>query len=210
MKQLLQQHYGFLFEEALLNEIFALGTLRKVEAGTTMIRVGDEMQFMPLLLSGSIRIMRESPSGDEMLLYYLEQGDTCAMTLNCCLKERKSEIFAVVEEDCQLIMLPVENMTNWMDQYESWKTFVFDAYRTRFQELLEAFDSIAFMKMDKRLQRYLSDKVKVKGVATLTYTHQEIANELNTSRVVISRLLKQLEHQGILALDRNKITVLQF
>jgi CRP/FNR family transcriptional regulator len=210
MRALIEEKYGYLFEEALIDEIVATGARRQVSTGTVLIHLGDPVQLMPLLLTGVIRILREDEAGNEMFLYYLEQGDTCAMTLNCCLKNQKSEITAIVEEDSELIMIPVEYLDNWMDTYKSWRTFILTSYKMRFQEMLEAFDSVVFMKMDERLLKYLNDKVKVTGSTAITNTHQEIATELNTSRVVVSRLLKQLELQGRIKLHRNKLELLDF
>ena len=210
MIQELHDGYGFLFEKELLNEIEANGFLKEVKAGDKLIDFGNYIKHMPLLLTGSIKIIREDSKGDELLLYFLERGDTCAMTMTCCLGETKSEIKAIAEQDATLILIPVAKMDEWITRYKSWRNFVFDSYNNRLKEMLEAIDNLAFMKLNERLHKYLSDKVKVTGDTMLTSTHQEIAYELNSSRVVISRLLKQLEKEGKITLHRNRIEVIEY
>jgi CRP/FNR family transcriptional regulator len=202
--------YGFMFEKTLIEAIAHYGAYREISAGAVLIEPGTLIQQMPLLLDGSVKIMRLDPDGSEMLLYYIERGDTCAMSMTCCMGKKKSEILAVAEEDTRLIMLPVEMMDHWLNEFQTWKEFVFESYNQRLNELLETIDTIAFMHMDERLVKYLHDKVKVTGSTTINNTHQEIATELHTSRVVISRLLKKLEKNKQIKLHRNRIEVLDF
>lgn len=209
MRDLLQQAYGFIFEEALLNEIANNATLYKFKADDYLIEIGQSIKSMPLLVHGAIKIMREDEEGDELLLYFLERGDTCAMTLTCCLGESKSNIRAIAETDGEMFMIPIEKMEEWITKYKTWRNFVFESYNIRLNEMLEAIDTLAFMNMDKRLYKYLTDKAKVLGNTEIKNTHQEIANELHTSRVVISRLLKSLEKQHKIKLNRNMIEVIQ-
>ncbi|WP_055443305.1 Crp/Fnr family transcriptional regulator [Lacinutrix himadriensis] len=204
----LQQHYGYLFEEELLQEINNVGTYKDIPEGFKLIEIGDYIKSMPLLISGAIKIMREDLDGDELLLYFIEQGDTCAMTLSCCLGSSKSEIRAVAETDTKLIMVPIEKMEEWLGKYKSWQKFVLQSYHNRMSELLEAIDSIAFLKLDERLFKYLKDKAMVNHNEVIQVTHQEIARDLHTSRVVISRLLKALENLGKIELHRNSIKIL--
>lgn len=208
MLTLLEQHYGYIFEKELLEEIVRVSTIKEVPAGTTLMNIGQYVKSMPLLLEGVIKILREDEEGDELLLYFLEKGDTCAMTMSCCTGNKKSEIKAVTELDTKLVMIPVEKMDEWVGKYKSWRTFVLGSYHHRLMELLETVDNIAFKKMDERLLKYLHDKVAVTASRKIKSTHQEIAYELHTSRVVISRLLKKLENQGIIALHRNYLEVL--
>jgi CRP/FNR family transcriptional regulator len=140
----------------------------------------------------------------------LERGDTCAMTLTCCLGNSKSKIRAIAETDGSLLMIPITKMEEWLTKYKTWRNFVFESYNIRLNEMLEAIDSLAFMNLEERLYKYLTDKVKVLGTTSLNTTHLEISTELHTSRVVISRLLKALEQQGKIKINRNKIEVLQF
>lgn len=210
IKQIVEEAYGFLFEPELMDELVMNGSYKKLAPGDVLIEPGEQIKFMPLLLNGSVKIMRTDKQENEMLLYYIERGDTCAMSMSCCLGRNKSEILAVSEEDTELITFTVELMDAWVVKYRSWRSFVFESYSQRLQELLETIDSIAFMNMDGRLLKYLQDKVKVTGSTTINNTHQEIADELHTSRVVVSRLLKKLERNGVIQLHRNRIEVLQF
>ena len=205
MIQELTQNYSHLFERELLNEINQVGTFKEVLEGDRLIEIGQYVRSMPLLVSGAIKILREDGDGDELLLYFLEKGDTCAMTLTCCLGQTKSEIRAIAETDSKLIMIPIEKMEEWSAKYKSWRNFVFESYHNRLNELLETIDSIAFLKMDERLLKYLNEKARISNDNIINSTHQEIAYELHTSRVVISRLLKKLENLGKVELHRNHI-----
>ncbi|MCB4797865.1 Crp/Fnr family transcriptional regulator [Neotamlana laminarinivorans] len=209
MIQELKDNYGHLFENNLLNEINQVGTFKEVPEGAVMINIGEYVKSMPLLISGAIKILREDNDGDELLLYFLEKGDTCAMTLTCCLGQKKSEIKAVAETDAKLMMIPIQKMEEWSGKYKSWRNFVFESYHNRLNEMLETIDSIAFLKMDERLLKYLIEKARVSEDGTIRNTHQEIAYDLHTSRVVISRLLKKLENLGKIELHRNYVTLLK-
>ncbi|RBP32957.1 CRP/FNR family transcriptional regulator [Oceanihabitans sediminis] len=204
----LQQHYGYLFEDELIQEINKVGVVKDIPEGAQLIEIGDYIKSMPLLVSGAIKILREDEEGDELILYFIEQGDTCAMTLSCCLGSAKSEIRAIAETDTKLIMIPVEKMEEWLAKYKSWQQFVLQSYHSRMTELLEAIDTIAFLKMDERLFKYLKDKAMVNHNDVIYVTHQQIARDLHTSRVVISRLLKTLEIEGKIQLQRNNIKVI--
>lgn len=208
MIQKLKDNYEHLFEEALLNEIIQVGTFKEVSAGFTMLAIGDYVHNMPLLISGVMKVLREDKEGDELLLYYLESGETCSMMMNCCIEQTKSEIKAVAEQDTTLIMVPVQKMEEWTANYKSWRNFVFQSYHTRLNEVLHILDSVAFDKMDKRLINYLKKKVRVNKTTTIHNTHQEIAYDLHSSRVVISRLLKKLEQMGHIELHRNHIKII--
>jgi CRP/FNR family transcriptional regulator len=210
MKDILTQSYGYIFEEALIDEIVKVATYKEFKADDYLIEIGDYIKTMPLLVNGAIKILREDENGDELLLYFLERGDTCAMTLTCCMGQAKSRIRAVAETDGSLLMIPVEKMEDWLTKYKTWRNFVFDSYNVRLMEMLEAIDTLAFMNLDERLYKYLTDKAKVIGNTEIQNTHQEIAYEMHTSRVVISRLLKALEIEGQIKLHRNKIEILQF
>ena len=209
MKEELELNYGYLFEEELLDEINTVGVYREVSEGSKLIEIGDYIKSMPLLINGAVKILREDDKGDELILYFLERGDTCAMTLACCIGDAKSEIRAVAETDAKLVMIPVKKMAEWMSKYKSWQNFILSSYHDRMSELLEAIDTIAFLKMDQRLFKYLKDKAMVNHDDVIHVTHQEIAHDLHTSRVVISRLLKTLELDGKIKLNRNSIKVIE-
>lgn len=204
----LKTNYGHLFENELLEEISTIGTYKEIAEGSKLIEVGQYIKAMPLLINGAIKILRDDDDGDELLLYFLEKGDTCAMTLSCCIGNSKSEIRAVAELDTQLIMVPVTKMEEWTVKYKSWRDFVFKSYHSRLMEMLNTIDSIAFLKMDERLLKYLKDKSTINKSNLIKSTHQEIAFELHTSRVVISRLLKKLENQNKIILNRNSIKII--
>ena len=208
MKELLIQTYGHLFEESLIDEIVATSTLREFSEGDVLMDFGDYIQKMPLLLSGAIKIFREDFDEGELLLYFLEKGDTCAMTMACCLGETKSEIKAVAENSGEVVMIPVQKMEEWMGKYKSWRNYVFTSYNNRLKEMLTAIDNLAFMNMNERLLNYLFEKAKVNKSREVMNTHQEIAYDLHTSRVVISRLLKALENEGRIKLHRATIEIL--
>lgn len=210
MRTILDQAYSYIFEEALLDEIAKVAVYKEFKADDYLIEIGDYIKTMPLLLTGAIKILREDENGDELLLYFLERGDTCAMTLTCCMGQSKSRIRAIAETDGAMLMIPIEKMEEWLTKYKTWRNFVFDSYNVRLNEMLEAIDTLAFMNLDERLYKYLTDKAKVIGNTEIKNTHQEIAYEMHTSRVVISRLLKALELQGKIKLHRNKIEILQF
>lgn len=208
MIQELTESYGDIFEKELLNEILQVGTFKEVPEGFKLIEIGEYIKGMPLLISGAIKILREDNDGDELLLYYLEKGETCSMTLACCIGDTKSEIRAITETDTKLIMVPIQKMEEWTAKYKSWRNFVFNSYHERLNELLQTLDSIAFDKMDARLVGYLKEKARINKENIIHNTHQEIAYELHSSRVVISRLLKKLEQLGKIELHRNYIKIL--
>lgn len=208
MIQELKTSYGHLFEDVLINEILQVGTYKEVPAGFKLMEIGSYVKGMPLLVSGVIKVLREDKNGDELLLYYLEKGDTCSMTMTCCMGQTKSEIRAIAETDTKLIMVPVQKMEEWTAKYKSWRNFVFESYHNRLNELLQTLDSIAFDNMDERLLNYLKEKARVNDEQIIHNTHQEIAYELHTSRVVVSRLLKKLENLGKIKLHRNNIQII--
>ncbi|PKB44018.1 CRP/FNR family transcriptional regulator [Cellulophaga sp. RHA19] len=204
----LKNSYGNLFEKELLQEILEVATYKEVPEGFKMIEIGDYVKSMPLLVSGAIKILREDKDGDELLLYYLEKGETCTMTMACCIGHKKSEIRAIAETNTKLIMVPIEKMEIWTSKYKSWRDFVFESYHNRINELLQTVDSVAFLNMDQRLLNYLKEMSRVTKSITINKTHQEIAYDLHSSRVVISRLLKKLEKLGKIELHRNSLKII--
>ena len=208
MKELLQEAYGFIFEDELIEDINAVGIYKTFKKDDVIIEIGDYLKSMPLLISGAVKVLREDQEGDELLLYFLERGDTCAMTLTCCIGNAQSEIRAIAESDTELLMIPVQKMEEWTAKYTSWRHFVFESYQSRLSEMLDTLDTIAFLKMDERLMKYLKDKAKINQSEILKITHQQIAYDLHTSRVVISRLLKKLEIDEKIKLNRNSLEIL--
>jgi CRP/FNR family transcriptional regulator len=210
MRKMLQERYGYVFEDALLDEIAEVGDYRQIPADNLIIDIGDSIEFMPLILSGSIKVLSHDDEDRELLLYYLEIGDTCAMTMDCCLSKSKSEIRAITEEHTEIIMVPVQKMMDWLAKFDSWREFVLSSYNTRLREMLQAIDNLAFHNMEERLYKYLEDRAMVLGTPELKITHQKIAMDLNSSRVVVSRLMKKLEDTGKIKHRRNTIEVLKF
>jgi CRP/FNR family transcriptional regulator len=207
MLDIVKENYSAIFEEKLLEEIAQVARIYNFKEGDVLIDFGDYIKNMPLLLKGAIKILREDFDEGELLLYFIEKGDTCAMTMACCLGDTKSEIKAVAETDVKLVMIPVSKMEEWLGKYKSWRNFVFNSYNNRLKEMLTAIDNLAFMNMDERLLNYLFEKAKINKTNQVQNTHQEIAYDLHTSRVVISRLLKALENEGRIKLHRASIEI---
>ncbi|MFD3001961.1 Crp/Fnr family transcriptional regulator [Pontibacter toksunensis] len=197
----------FITDPLLLEELEKKGKIQEFEPGQAIIEPGQYIQIVPIILEGSVKVMRTDELGHELLLYYIEGGDTCAVSLTCCSTSSTSDIKAVAEEKTKILAIPVQKHEEWMNAYRQWKEFVAMTYQKRFQELLQTIDAVAFKKMDERLLRYLVVKSKQLKTLELLVTHQEIASELGTSREVISRLLKQLEKRKLVELERNRIYV---
>lgn len=208
MKNTLQNTYNFIFEESLINEILEVSKIQNFKEGDIIIDFNENIKNMPLMLTGAIKILREDFDEGELLLYFIEKGDTCAMSMQCCLGNAKSEIRAIAETDGQLILIPVAKMNEWLGKYATWRNFVFNSYNMRLKEMLTTIDHLAFMNMDERVINYLLEKSKINMSNQINKTHQEIAYDLNTSRVVISRILKALENKGKIKLNRAYIELL--
>jgi CRP/FNR family transcriptional regulator len=204
----IRQFFPQLPELDLQEKIAEFGTQVDFNPGETIIDYGQYIRFVPMVMQGSIKVMREDEEGNELILYYLNPGETCAVSLTCCMANKKSTIRAVAEDDVSIIAIPIKYMDEWTRDHPSWKNFVMNTYQTRFDEMLNTLDQIAFKRMDERLVKYLQDKAEVLKSQTINISHQDIAKELNTSREVVSRLLKKLEHMGSVKLGRNKIEVL--
>jgi CRP/FNR family transcriptional regulator, anaerobic regulatory protein len=206
--QFLQQHFPS-FSKDLINDIEANATIQSFKEGEILMRTGQYIKNTVLVLSGKIKIYREGEDGGEFFMYYLQPGQACAISMICATKNEKSQIMAKVDDDAELLMVPLALMDKWMMQHRSWYEFVIDTYRTRFEEVLVVVDSIAFRAMDERLQFYLKKQQASCNCDDIKLSHQEIANDLNTSREVISRLLKKMEQRGLVTLHRSHITILK-
>ncbi len=207
-KDIHQSQFAGLFEPKLLEEIEAVSVYQKKKAGTEMIQMGEEIRNMPLIVKGVVKISRLDEEGRELLLYYVNAHESCAMTFTCCMQGKISEIHAVAEEDVEFFSVPIKFMDIWMGKYPSWKAFVMRTIQARFEELLQTIDQVAFQKLDDRLVKYLAEKSKVTGSSLLNLSHEQVARELGSSRVVVSRLLKKLENSEKLLLYRNQIKIL--
>lgn len=206
----LNERFQFIFEAELINEICKYGRTKIYDTDQTIIEIGDPINQMPLVISGSIKIMTEDDEGDELLLYHLELGDTCAITLNCCTRKSKSTVKAVTETETELLFIPVEKMDDWMIKFKSWRAYVLESYNARLNEMLAAIDNIVFNSLEDRLTKYLRDKAWILKSEDIPISHQDIANDLHSSRVVITRLMKKLEKDGLIKQSRNKIKFLEF
>lgn len=198
-----------LLESDLIEEIIKYGKIMSFKEGDVIIDYNKNIKFMPLILSGTIRVMRKDSEDREILLYYLGTNESCAMAYTCCMEARKSEVKAIAEDEVELIAIPQEKLDEWLVKYPSWKSYIFNSFTQRFNELLRSLESIAFQKLDQRLIKYLKNKAKVTGKTALQLSHHQIAEEMGTSREVISRLLKQLENEKKLLLYRNEIKLLK-
>lgn len=207
-KSLLESYFNSLFEEELLNEMVQIGEIRSFEENQILIDLDQTITHMPLLLHGAIRIMRDDDNDGELLLYYLEKGDTCAMTMTCCLGTKTSNIRATAETDGEMVLIPVQKMDEWLAKYPTWRAFVFNSYQDRLDEMMRSIDNLAFKDSKGRLKNYLIEVASVNKTRNVNKTHAEIAYEMNTSRVVISRLLKALDNEGFLLQQRNHISLL--
>lgn len=197
-----------ILETKLVNEIMEVGKVVTFKEGDVIIDYDKNIKSMPIILNGTVRVMKRDETGREILLYYLSSNDSCAMAYTCCMEARKSEIKAIAEDNVELISVPHEKLDEWLIKYPSWKSYIFNSFTQRFNELLKSLESVAFHKLDERLINYLKNKTKVSGKKVISLSHQQIADELGTSRVVVSRLLKQLENEQKVILYRNELKVL--
>ncbi len=196
------------FETGLIDIIEKEAVQRSFRQGDVIMRTGQYIKSTALVLEGRIKIYRENQEGGEFLMYYLEPGQACAVSMICAIQSQTSEIMAVAEEDSEVLMLPVQLMDDLMNKYKSWYQFVIQTYRGRFDELLSVIDNIAFRNMDERLEFYLKRYAGTSGNKNIELSHQQIADDLNSSREVISRLLKKMEQRRLVKLNRNMIELL--
>ena len=208
MKNMIKNNFPS-FNQLLLDDIEKNATIKEFKAGEILIRSGQYIKNTVLVLKGKIKIYREDEDGNEFFMYYLQPGQACAISMICATKNETSAVMAKVVEDTEVILLPLPLMEKWMAQHRSWYEFVIDTYRKRFEEVLEVIDNIAFKAMDERLAFYLKKHKEVTQSKDIKLSHQEIATELNTSREVISRLLKKMEQQGLVNLYRNHIELIK-
>ena len=191
-------------EEELYTEILNHATIKEIKAGDTLLRVGETIRSTMLILDGIVKLYREDDEGKEFFIYHLNAGQACSLSMVCAARHETSEVLAKAVTDSTVLSIPLDYMEDWMSKYKSWYRFVITSYRDRFEELLKTIDAIAFSKMDERLEYYLKNQVENFG-ETLKMTHMEIANDLGTSREVVSRLLKKMEAKKWLVIQRNTI-----
>lgn len=204
----LRKQYG-LFEETLIEEIEQTSEFKTYQSNDILMRKGQYIRSTMLILSGLVKVYREDEEGNEFLMYYLKPGEACALSMVCAARQEASPIMARAVSETDVLMVPIETMSEWMGKYKSWYQFVIETYRSRFDELLLTIDSVAFRGMDERLEFYLKRAQEAEQKNIIDTSHQEIANELNTSREVISRLLKKMEQLGKVKLNRNSIEIIR-
>ena len=193
------------FDPSLLELIEKESTLKTFHPGEIIMRTGQFIKSTALIVNGRVKIYREGPDGGEFLMYYIGPGQACAVSMICALQAKSSEITAVAEEETEILLLPIQLMDQLMREHKSWYQFVIQTYRSRFDELLAVVDDVAFRNMDQRLEFYLKRYQEKTGKQKIELSHQQIAEDLNSSREVISRLLKKMEQRGLVKLNRNMI-----
>ena len=191
------------FETELMNEIIANGVIKTIPAGEVLMRTGQYIKSTMLILEGNVKVFRENEDGGEFLMYFLQPGEACAISIICAAKTEASRVMAKTTEETTVLMIPLQLLDRWMLDYKSWYHFVLSTYRNRFDELLVLIDQVAFRNMDERLLSYLERHAKVHNSSIISLSHQQIADELNSSREVISRLLKKMEQRHMVILHRN-------
>ncbi len=192
-----------------VREKLALYGFSKVfEEGDVIQNENSYIKAIPIVTRGSIRVMRTEPDGREILLYYIKSGESCIMSFLGGIHHDTSKVKAIAEEETEILFIPIEKVSLLIQEFPEWLDYIFRLYHKRFEELLEVVNDIAFKKMDERLLDFIKKKCTLTGSHTLIVTHEQLANELGTARVVVSRLLKQMEDEKLVVLGRNKITLM--
>ncbi|MFV1885096.1 MAG: Crp/Fnr family transcriptional regulator [Balneola sp.] len=199
---------NFSLSPKIMTRLEKLGTSRMFEKGEIILNEQAYIHSLPIVTKGSIKVMQSDDEYREILLYYINPGETCIMSFLGGIHREKSKIKAVAEEQCTVLLIPIEKIPQLITEFPEWIGYIFKIYHKRFEELLEVVNEVSFKKMDERMLQHLKKKSKLSGSPTLIITHEELANELGTARVVVSRLLKQMEKEGFIALGRNKITLM--
>ena len=201
--------FGATFEPELVKEMSQFGEMKFFKEGDIIMDYGKYIRMMPIVVKGTIKVFRMDDTGKEILLYYLSSNESCSMAYSCCVEAKKSEVKAIAEDDVELIAIPHIKLDEWLCKYPSWKNYIMRSFNERFLELLKSIESIAFHKLDERLIAYMKEKKRLSGSNVIKASHYVIADELATSRVVVSRLLKHLENDGKILLYRNEIKLLK-
>ena len=195
-------------ESDLLEQISQFSEVKEFQAGDVIVRTGQHLTSAMVVLRGAIKIYREGEEGGEFFLYYLQSGQACAMSMSCLRHQEQSQVMGMAVEDSEVLMIPMAKVNQWVREYKSWQEFVINTYRNRFEEVLEVLDNIAFRGMDERLEFFLKRESQKAKSNILHVSHQSIANDLNTTREVIARLLKKMEQNNLLILQRNQIELI--
>jgi len=194
--------------KAINEKLETFSIIKTFKEGEIILNENAYIRSIPIVKKGSLRVMRTDEDGKEILLYYIKPGETCIMSFLGGIHDDTSKIKAVAEEETEILLVPVEKVSLLIREYPEWLDYIFKLYHKRFEELLEVVNAIAFKKMDERILQLLKEKKNLTGSAEINITHQQLADELGTARVVVSRLLKQMETEGMVKLSRNKISLL--
>ncbi|WP_235300052.1 Crp/Fnr family transcriptional regulator [Porphyromonas sp. COT-108 OH1349] len=191
----------------LVEKLYRYGILKVYEAGSVILNENAHIRSIPIVMKGVMKVLRTEEDGREILLYYIRAGESCIMSFLGGLHHETSKVRVEIEEDAEILFLPVDKVSLFMREHPEWLDYIFRSYHKRFEELLETVNAIAFKRMDERLLDLIRKKVELTGNNTIQITHEQLAGELGTARAVVSRLLKQLEEADIVRLGRNKISV---
>lgn len=197
-----------IFEKELIQEIFQFGDIKHFAAGDVIMDYQNFVRMMPIILNGTIKVLRKDENGKEILLYYISDNESCSMAYGCCMTAKKSEVKAVAEDDGKMIAIPFVKLNDWLCKYDSWRSYIFNSFNERFIELLNSIDAMAFTNLDQRVKQYLLEKHSRFNSSIIKVSHNKIAEELATTRVVVSRILKQFENDKKVILYRNEIKLL--
>jgi len=197
-----------IFQTLLKKEVDEAGQVRSFPAGKVIVNFNAYISSIPIILSGSIKVIRTDEEGREILLYYIKPGESCIMSFLAGMHNDTSKIKAIVEEDVELLLIPIDKAKQWIKEFPEWTDFIFNLYQKRFEELLEVVNAIAFQKADMRLMNLLNQKSKLFNSKEIKVTHQQLADETGLSREAVSRVLKQMENEGLVSITRNKILLM--
>jgi CRP/FNR family transcriptional regulator len=197
-----------MFQSLLQEEVSQIGQLKKFDSGSVILQEDSYIKAIPLVLKGSLKVMRTDSLGHEILLYYITPGESCIMSFLGGIHNQTSKVKAIVEEDAEIIFIPIDKASEWIKKFPEWSDFIFKLYHKRFEELLTAVNAIAFQKLDSRLLQLLRQKAELYKSKEISITHQQLADELGTAREAVSRVIKQMENEGLVKLARNKISLL--
>ena len=192
----------------IIAKLYSYGFAKNFSEGDVILNENANIKAIPIVTKGSVRVMRSDEDGRELLLYYIKAGESCIMSFLGGLHHDTSKVKAIAEEETEILFIPVDKVSLLIKEYPEWLDYIFRLYHKRFEELLEVVNAVAFKKMDERLLNLIKKKCELTMSHNLYVTHEQLAKELGTVRVVVSRLLKQMEFEGHVKLGRNKITLL--
>lgn len=204
----MERELGFKSNSKILEKLREIGHSKKFVQDEVILQECSYIKAIPIVTNGSIKVLRSDEEGREILLYYITPGESCIMSFLGGMHGDKSQVSAIAEEDTEVLFVPLDKISELIKEYPEWLDYIFKLYHKRFEELLNVVNEVAFKKMDERLLHFIQNKCKVMETNVLVITHEQLANELGTARVVVSRLLKEMETTGLVELHRNKIILL--